>query len=183
MAKARDSRSKTFESQEEAENWISGIEQAARRGLDPKTATATLAEYGNAHWDTAMRGVEPKTLDPDRAGWRRRVVPTLAHLPVTMITTGLADRAVTGWIADGCGESTIKNTLAALARVLDQAVHDEVIDRNRVDVSGWRRQLARREDELDDPRALALPDWATLEQLMTALTEASSGHFAAGAMW
>ncbi|MGY1896414.1 site-specific integrase [Nocardia gipuzkoensis] len=177
VAKARDSRSKTFESQEEAQNWISGIEQAALRGVDPKTATATLVEYGNAHWDTAMRGVEPKTLDPYRAGWRRRVVPTLGHLPVTMITTGLADRAVAGWIADGCGESTIKNTLAALARVLDQAVRDEVIDRNRVDVSGWRRQLARREDELDDPRALALPDWAALEQLMTALTEASAGRF------
>lgn len=66
---------------------------------------------------------------------------------------------------------------AALARVLDQAVRDEVIDRNRVDVSGWRRQLARHEDELDDPRARALPDWATLEQLTTALTEASADRF------
>ena len=159
VTKARDTNSKSFESEEEAQNWISGIEQATLRGVDPKTATATLAEYGNTHWDTAMRGIEPKTLDPYRAGWRRRVVPTLGHLPVAMITTGLADRAVTGWIANGCGESTIKNTLAALARVLDQAVRDEVIDRNRVDVSGWRRQLARHEDELDDPRALALPDW------------------------
>ncbi|MEV0029561.1 hypothetical protein [Nocardia sp. NPDC050793] len=44
-----------------------------------------------------------------------------------MITNGLADRAVTRWIEDGHGVSTIKNTLAALARVLDQAVRDEVI--------------------------------------------------------
>ncbi|MGK8490438.1 site-specific integrase [Nocardia asiatica] len=175
--KRRTSKSESFSTREEAEAWIERIEQATARGVDPKTATATLAEYGKAHWDTAMRGVEPKTLDPYRAGWRLRIVPTLGHLPVTMMTTGLADRAVSVWIADGCGQSTIKNTLAALARVLNQAVRDEVIDRNRVDVTGWQHQLARHEDELDDPRALALPDWATLQQLATALVDASAGRY------
>ncbi|MBF6298994.1 site-specific integrase [Nocardia amamiensis] len=177
VTKRRASRSESFATREAAEAWIEQIEQAAARGVDPKTATATLAEYGNAHWDTAMRGVEPKTLDPYRAGWRLRIVPTLGHLPVTMITTGLADRAVSAWIADGCGESTIKNTLAALGRVMDQAVRDEVIDRNRVDVGGWQRQLAKHEDELDNPRALALPDWSTLQQLSAALVAASAGRY------
>ncbi|OXR40662.1 Tyrosine recombinase XerC [Nocardia cerradoensis] len=175
--KRRESSSASFDSEDEAQNWIEQVEQAATRGVDPKTATSTLAEYGNTHWDIAMRGLEPKTLDPYRSGWKLRLVPTLGHLPITMLTTGLVDRAVTRWIASGCGESTVKNTLAALARVLNQAVRDEVIDRNRVDVNGWQRQLARDEDEIDDPRALALPDWQTLQNLADALVEASHGRY------
>ncbi|MEV0029562.1 hypothetical protein [Nocardia sp. NPDC050793] len=65
--KRRDSKSESFDSEEEALEWLERIERAAARGVAPKTATATLKEYGEAHWDTAMRGVEPKTLDPYRA--------------------------------------------------------------------------------------------------------------------
>ncbi|MEU6563324.1 site-specific integrase [Nocardia nova] len=173
----RETKSESFPNEDEALAWIERVTQAAARGVDPKTAAATLAEYGDAHWDTAMRGMEPKTLDPYRAGWKLRVVPALGHLPIAMVTTGVVDRAVTKWIDAGCGESTIKNTLAALARVINQAVRDEVLDRNRVDVGGWQRQLVRHEDEIDDPRALALPDWATLEQLAGALVAASADEF------
>ncbi|MET7773775.1 site-specific integrase [Nocardia sp. NPDC005366] len=176
-SRTRDSKSESFDTREEAESWIERIQQATLRGVDPKTATATLADYGNLHWDTAMRGLEPKTLDPYRCGWRLRIVPTLGHMPITMITSGLADRAVTRWIENGCGRSTIKNTLAALARVLDQAVRDEVLERNRVDVTGWQRQLTSEEDEVDNPRALALPDWATLQELAAELVAASAGQF------
>lgn len=177
VTKKRASKSASFGTRDEAESWITQIEQASARGVNPKTATATLANYGNAHWAAAMRGVEAKTHDPYRAGWRRRIIPTLGHLSVTMITAGMTDRAVSSWIADGCGRSTIKNTLAALARVLDQAVRDEVIDRNRVDVNSWQHQFTRYEDELDNPRTLALPDWATLEELALALVAASTDHY------
>ena len=94
------------------------------------------------------------------AGWRRRVVPTLGHLAVRMITNGAVDRAVHGWIADECSRSTVKNSLAVLVRVLEQAVRDGVIDRNPARVTGWQHEFRKAEDELDDPRALALPDWA-----------------------
>lgn len=175
--KSRDSKSESFDTREVAESWIDLVQKAAARGVDPRTATATLADYGNLHWDTAMRGIEPKTLDGYRAGWRLRIVTTLGHIPVTMITNCLADRAVSSWIAAGCGRSTIKNTLAALGRVLDQAVRDEVIDRNRVKVTRWQAQLERFEDELDDPRSLALPDRGTLERLAAALVAASAGEY------
>ncbi|MGK8558901.1 hypothetical protein [Nocardia gipuzkoensis] len=102
-------------------------------------ATATLAEYGKVSLGLALRGIEPKTRDPYLAGWRRRVLPTVGHLPVTMITAGVADRAVGAWIADGCSKSTVKNTLAVWGRVMDQAVRDELIDRNPVQVPGWQR--------------------------------------------
>jgi hypothetical protein len=90
----------------------------------------TLAEYGESVMSIAMRGLEPKTLDPYLAGWRRRVVPTLGHLAVRMITNGAVDRAVNSWIADECSFSTVKNSSAVLVRVLEQAVRDGVIDRN-----------------------------------------------------
>ncbi|MFD6357450.1 hypothetical protein [Nocardia tengchongensis] len=159
--KSRGSKSESFLTREEAQDWIDKIKQAAARGVDPKIVTATLRDYGNTNWDTAMRGLEPKTMDPYRAGWRQRIVPTLGHLPVTMVTAGVTDRAVTRWIADGHSKSTVKNTLAALGRVMDQAVRDEVIDRNRVDVTGWQRQYERYEDELDkssSPRSAGLAD-------------------------
>ncbi|MFF6961714.1 hypothetical protein [Streptomyces sp. NPDC008317] len=95
---------------------------SAARGIDPAASAQTLAEYGNTHMQLALRGLEPKTTDPYRAGWRLRVVPALGHLPVTMITNGAVDRTTYAWIADGEGRSTVKNTLAVLIRVMEQAV-------------------------------------------------------------
>jgi hypothetical protein len=39
----------------------------------------------------ALRGLEDKTTDPYRAGWKLRVVPTRGHLPIRMITNGAVD--------------------------------------------------------------------------------------------
>jgi hypothetical protein len=75
-----------------------------------------LAEDGNV-FDRG-RGVEgrAKTTDPYLAGRRRRVVPTLDHLSVRMITYGAIDRAVQGGIADDCGKSTVKNSLPSWSK-------------------------------------------------------------------
>jgi integrase len=110
--------------------------------------------------------LEKKTLDPYMAGWHKRVIPDLGHFAVRMITYGAVDRAVHGWIADGCSRSTIKNSLAILVRVLEQAVRDGIIEYNRARITGWQREYQLAEDELDDPRSLALPDWDALEQLV-----------------
>jgi integrase len=83
-----------------------------------------------------------------------------------------------GWIADGCSKSTIKNSLAILVRVLEQAIRDGITDHNRGRITGWQRQYQLAEDELDDPRSLALPDWEALEQLAAALVARSADHFA-----
>jgi hypothetical protein len=86
----------------------------------------------------AIRGLKRKTLDPYPAGWRLRVVPTLGHIPMRMITNGVVDRAGYSWIEDECSRSTVKNTLAILVRVLEQAVRDGVADRNVARVTGWQ---------------------------------------------
>ena len=52
-----------------------------------------------------------------------------------------------------------------------------IIDRNPARVTGWQREYQRAEDELDDPRSLALPDWDALAQLAAALVERSADHY------
>ncbi|WP_236725531.1 tyrosine-type recombinase/integrase [Mycobacterium avium] len=175
--KGRTSKSASFATREAAIDWAARMERAAAHGVDPKTATTTLAEYGTTNMALALRGLESKTTDPYLAGWRKRVVPTLGHLPIAMVTNGAVDRAVHAWIADECSRSTVKNSLAVLVRIMEQALRDGIIDRNPARVSGWQRQYKLAEDELDDPRALALPNWTALTTLADALVARSAGRY------
>lgn len=178
VTKKRLSKSESLETPEQAQAWLDTMEATARGGVDPLLATAPLSDYGQSVMKLALRGLERKTLDPYLAGWRKRVVPTLGHLPVRLITYGVVDRAVHAWIADQCSQSTSMNSLAVLVRVMEQAVRDGVIDRNPARVSGWQREFQRAEDELDDPRSLALPTWLALTSLAAALVERSAGRYA-----
>lgn len=106
------------------------------------------------------------------------MVPSLGHLPLPLVSNGAGDRSVYGWIADGCSRSTVKNILAVLVRVLEQARRDGLIPADPARVTGWQREYRRAEDELDDSRALALPDWTALTALADALVARSHGAFA-----
>lgn len=172
--KKRKSTSATFATREEAEEWIGKAQGAAGRGVDPDVAAMTLAEYGSANMKLALRGLASKTTDPYLAGWHKRVVPVLGHLPIGMISNGMVDRAIKAWIADGASRSTVKNSLAVLVLVMEQALRDEVIERNPARVYGWQRQYKLTEDEIDDPRALALRDLHALETLAAALVKKSN---------
>ncbi|WP_431681168.1 tyrosine-type recombinase/integrase [Kitasatospora sp. KL5] len=173
----RKSASSSVSTEEKAEAWISRMERAAGRGITPRTLTMTLAEYGDENWDLAMRGLETTTLDPYSAGWKLRVVPVLGHIPVVNITNGITDRALHFWVADGLTVSSVKNSLAPLVRVMEQAVRDGLIDFNPSRMSGWQRLYKKAEDELDDPRSLALNDWDALDELANALVERSHNHY------
>ncbi|WP_103944484.1 tyrosine-type recombinase/integrase [Thermomonospora echinospora] len=175
--KRRRSKSEAVETIEAAQAWIDTLQRAAQAGIDPMTATMALAAYGETVMPLALRGLESKTLDPYLAGWRKRVVPALGHLPVRMITNGAVDRTVHAWIADECGRSTVKNSLAVLVRVMEQAVRDGIIDRNPARITGWQRHYKQAEDELDDPRSLALSDWEALVTLADALVERSADRY------
>ncbi len=62
--KQRRSKSEAFETEAAAVEWIAGLRRAALGGLDPASATMSLADYGTAHLTLALRGLEAKTLDP-----------------------------------------------------------------------------------------------------------------------
>lgn len=111
------------------------------------------------------------------AGWRKRVVPALGHIPVSMITNGAIDRAIVGWISGGAGKSTVKNSLAVLVRVMEQAKRDNLRTDNPAQVRGWQKLYQEITDELDDPRSLALSDWSALTVLADALVARSADHY------
>src|SRR5450755_5032748 len=114
-----------------------------------------------------MSPVDLVTRAAARPGVRRAGLPRLSG----GADAGPAAPAAPRLIADECSRSTVKNSLAMLVRVMEQAVRDGIIDRNPARVTGWQREYQRAEDELDDPRSLALPDWDTLLRSAAALVE------------
>ncbi|MCK7621746.1 integrase [Streptomyces sp. RS10V-4] len=139
--------------------------------------TMSLAEYGECRWTAAMRGLEPLTMCPYEAGWRLRVLPSLGHVPVHGMTRRAVNRALHGWIADECGLSTVKNSLAVLVRVLEQAVRDGLLDANPARIVGWQREYQRAQHERTAPRSLALPGPAALDRLAAGLVRRSADGY------
>jgi hypothetical protein len=60
---------------------------------------------------------------------------------------------------------------------MEQVLRDGIIDRNPARVSGWQREYKLAQDELDDPRRLALPDWTVLMTLSSTLVAKSADQF------
>jgi integrase len=170
----RVSRKKSHPTREAAERWVGQMERAAQTGIDTGQTLAAYVEHIGDRW---ARGIDPtSTYDPYSAGLRRRVLPTLGHLPVAMISAGLVDRAIDEW-EQLHGRSTVKNSVAALVLVMDEAVRDGLLVRNPARDRARRRTVGRSPEppEHGSPRDLALPDVATLERLVTRVIEAG-GH-------
>ena len=109
---------------ERAEEFFESMRAAAATGLDPGI---TVSDYLTLIGNRWMRGIDASsTADPYRAGMSKRVIPAFGHLPVTMLSAGLIDRIVDGW-ENTYSTSTLKCTLAALTRLLDEAVRDDLI--------------------------------------------------------
>jgi hypothetical protein len=56
--------SQACSSERAALDWIEAIRRIAQAGIDPETASMTLAIYGDSVMPLALRGLEGKTLDP-----------------------------------------------------------------------------------------------------------------------
>jgi integrase len=95
--------------------------------LDP---LITLSDYTDLVGDRFLRGVDmTSTASGYRAGLKLRVLPALGHVRIRDISAGAVDRCIDMWEVEHAS-STLKNTIAALTRVLDEAVRDELIPRN-----------------------------------------------------
>jgi integrase len=124
---ARRSRSITVADDAAAQEFFELLRASSSRGLDP---LVTLRDYANSIRDRYLRGVDlTSTAAGYRAGLRLRLLPALGHLRVREITAGIIDRTIDEWETQ-LSQSTLKNTIAALTRVLDEAVRDEIIERN-----------------------------------------------------
>ncbi|WP_152363718.1 site-specific integrase [Microlunatus speluncae] len=162
----RDGTTETFATRDGAQAWCDQMAQVAATGID---TGQTLADYIGSIGDRWLRTVDPtSTADPYRAGINLRVKRDLGHIGVGMITAGLVDRIIDRWEVE-CGRSTVKNTVAALVLVLDEAVRDELLKRNPARDRARRKTVGRQpDDDVANPRDLALPDVETLNRLADA---------------
>ncbi|HEY9412221.1 MAG TPA: site-specific integrase [Jiangellaceae bacterium] len=172
----RDGVKRAHPTRDAAEAWLDRMQGAAATGIDPGQ---TLADYVAMIGDRWARGIDStSTYDPYSAGLRLRVVPALGHLPVAMVTAGLIDRAIDGWERK-YGRSTVKNSIAPLVLVLDEAVRDALIDRNPAKDRARRTSVGKAGEHLDgepsNPRDLALRDVKALDRLVVAVVE-HGGH-------
>ncbi len=178
MSGVREAVKRSFGTRDGAAEWIERMRRASQTGVD---SGQTLSSYLDSIGDRWTRGIDTtSTYDPYAAGLHRRVVPALGHLPVSLISAGLVDRAIDDWEIHN-GRSTVKNTVAALVLVLDEAVRDGIITRNPARDRAKRRTTGTRSLQQDqaNPRDLALPDVATLERLVARVADAG-GHSAYG---
>jgi len=132
----------------------------------------TLTEFVTAIGDRWARGVDPTSTGATYGyGLKLRVLPALGHLPVTQITAGVIDRTIDAW-ENRHGASTIKNSIAPLVRVLDEAVRDGLSPinpaKNRAKRSLNRNAFRLQPAEDTSPRARAIPDMGTLTNLAEA---------------
>ena len=154
--------------EEAAEAFFNDLRRSSEIGIDRRI---TFADYLATIGDRWTRGLDPtSTADGYRVGLRLRVLPALGHLPLSQITAGMIDRTIDDW-EKAHSPSTIKNTIAPLVRVLDEAVRDDVLAsnpaRNRSRRSFGKSALIVPVEQAS-PRAHALPDLATLNRLAQA---------------
>ncbi|WP_213816991.1 site-specific integrase [Glaciihabitans sp. dw_435] len=115
-----------------------------------------MSDYALSINGRFLRGVDPtSTATGYRAGLQLRVLPALGHLRIHDITTGLVDRTIDLWESEH-SRSTLKSTIAALTRMLDEAVRDDLIARNPVRDRARRRY--HQNTELQRTRPVPSPD-------------------------
>ena len=137
---------------------------SSSRAIDP---LITLSDYARSIGDRFLRGVDPtSTAAGYRAGLRLRVLPALGYIRLRDITTGCVDRAIDSWETTH-SRSTLKNTIAALTRVLDEAVRDDLIARNPVRDRADRRYRAN----LELPHTKLIPGPDDVVRIAEACTE------------
>jgi integrase len=165
--KERRTRAEVVPDQEAAEAFLDRMRRSSAAGIDLGMSLADYTALIGRRW---TRGLDPtSTVEGYSDGLRLRVLPALGHLPVAAITAGVIDRVIDDW-EGRYGASTIKNSVAPLTRVLDEAMRDGLIasnpSRNRS-----RRSLAKNaagETEARSPRSYAVKDLATLRAIADA---------------
>lgn len=148
-----------------AEEFFNSLRASSEIGIDKRIP---LSEYVAMIGERWARGLDPtSTADGYKVGLRLRVLPALGHLPLSQISAGMIDRTIDEWEKHHSA-STIKNTIAPLVRVLDEAVRDDLIPTNpgrqRSRRSLGKSALSVNEDDTS-PRTHALKDLESLTRL------------------
>lgn len=124
ITKRRVTRSEFVRDEAAAHAFFDQLRISSTKGVD---VSMTLLEFVTSIGDRWARGLDPtSTVDTYAGGLKLRVLPALGHLPIAQITAGMIDRTIDEW-EKRHGASTIKNTIAPMVRVLDEAVRDGLL--------------------------------------------------------
>ncbi|WP_022883666.1 tyrosine-type recombinase/integrase [Glaciibacter superstes] len=169
LSKRRIIRSEIVADEAAAHEFFESLRHSSVKGMD---VSMTLTEFVTAIGDRWARGLDPtSTGETYEYGLKLRVLPALGHMPVTQITAGAIDRTIDAW-EKRYGASTIKNSIAPLVRVLDEAVRDGMLTinpaKNRAKRSLNRNAFRAQPAEQSSPRAHAIPEMSTLVTLAEA---------------
>ncbi|MEO7016935.1 MAG: site-specific integrase [Leifsonia sp.] len=169
ITKRRIIRSEIVADEAAAHAFFDQLRTSSVKGMD---TSMTLTEFVTSISDRWARGLDPtSTGEIYGFGLKLRVLPALGHLPVAQITAGIIDRTIDEW-EQRYGASTIKNSIAPLVRVLDEAVRDGLLAinpaKNRAKRSLNRNAFRSQSAEQASPRAHAIPDMKTLTKLAEA---------------
>ena len=133
------------------------MESPTRSTTDP---LISLRDYTERIGTRYLRGLDPtSTASNYRGAIKLRVLTALGHLPIRSITTGTIDRTIDAWEYT-CSSATLKNTIAALTRVLDEAVRDDIITTNPT-----RARARRQRQPVRTASALVIPSLANVFKL------------------
>lgn len=150
---------------EEVQEFFEQMRKATETGTN---TTVTLNEYAASIGERWKRGLDPtSTAEIYDIGLRLRVLPALGHIQVVKLTAGTIDRTIDRWETEHSA-STIKNSIAPLVRVLDEAVRDDIINVNPAKHRA-RRNLGKHVTQTTGAlRTHAIADLATLRRLADA---------------
>lgn len=158
---------------EEVEEFFDQMRKATETGND---TTATLAVYAESIGDRWKRGLDPtSTAENYDIGLRLRVLPALGHIQVAKLTAGMIDRTIDQWETQH-SPSTIKNSIAPLVRVLDEAVRDDLISINPAKHRARRKLDQQVTQTTGSLRQYAIPDLATLTKLADACAKVHQSY-------
>lgn len=156
-SRERRSRSVTVDDEVGAREFFELMRASSVHKIDP---FISLSDYALSIGGRFLRGVDPtSTAAGYRAGLHLRVLPAFGHMRIHDITTGLVDRTIDLWESEH-SRSTLKGTIAALTRMLDEAVRDDLIARNPVRDRADRRY--HQNTELQRTRPVPSPDEVAL---------------------
>lgn len=158
---------------EEVEEFFDQMRKATETGND---TTTTLAVYAESIGDRWKRGLDPtSTAENYDIGLRLRVLPALGHIQVAKLTAGMIDRTIDQWETQH-SPSTIKNSIAPLVRVLDEAVRDDLISINPAKHRARRKLDQQVTQTTGSLRQYAIPDLATLTKLADACAKVHQSY-------
>lgn len=127
------SRKRGFPTKKSAEDWDANNKVAINKGdyVAPSLGRTKVGDLAPAWLDRKQSTTEPshsRTLD---SAWRVHVAPTWAAVPVNKVTA----TGVRNWSASmtgaGCSATTVLRALGVLAGILDDAIADGRITKNR----------------------------------------------------